>query len=80
MKEKEYQQQLEKLSIKIDKNSSLTEEILSLQKHNMFIERGNVSSAFIQTFESIKDEFAPFEKVDLIDYWKWEHERRNQTR
>ena len=80
MKEKTYKRELEKLSIKIDKNSSLHEEILLQQKHNMFIERGNVALDFVQTFEKISNEFFLFEKVDLIDCWKWENERRNQTR
>lgn len=75
--EEEYKQGLEKLSIKLDKNSTWQNESLCRGQHNMFIEGDNLEKIYQETFETIKEDCLALEKVDLLDYWNRENDRRD---
>ncbi|MBQ8908676.1 MAG: hypothetical protein IJY90_00070 [Clostridia bacterium] len=76
MQNDDYKAELEKLSLKIDKNCFLLDEILPTDQHNMLVEGQDCQENFRKTFDAVKDDYFALEKVDMIDYWNMENERR----
>lgn len=72
----EYKNELERIS----QNSTKLNENLVQSKHKMFMKGKNLSRQFQETFDAVKQELQPFEKADLIDYWKFENGRTNKKR
>ncbi|MBO5394802.1 MAG: hypothetical protein J6A28_02730 [Clostridia bacterium] len=80
MKQTNYQKEMENLAQKFSQNSQYYHEILLCAQHKMFMKGEKIKQAFEDTFEAIKDEYHPLEKVDLLDYWKCENGRTDKTR
>ena len=75
MQKDRYKRELESLSAKYD--NIYGEEIANLieSQHKMFVGRDNFEKEFRETFRALAEEYVLLEKVELIDYWNWEHGR-----
>ena len=79
MSRREYEKHLKSYEEKNSQKLTKLCESSSSTPHKMFV-KGATKKAFKETFEAIKDEFFPFEKVDLIDYGKFVDGLSNKTR
>ncbi|MBE7073932.1 MAG: hypothetical protein E7379_02450 [Clostridiales bacterium] len=73
----EYRLELQRLQTKLDKNYGQNFENLFFDWHKMFVEGDK--NFFDEIYNDLKEEIITFEKVELIDYWKMENGRNDQT-